>query len=792
MRPRHLFAMRLLSIWILLLLSNVDAALIPLPQRIVEHEGAMVVDFQTGVIAPAQYLDQAKLVQAALTRMTTSTHYCLTERQAGRMRYQRAIRLKVEQTDPPASYRLEVRKDALTIIGSDSVGLAYGVQTLIQLLKHPSKPIQRMSIPCQTIDDVAAVNRRIFHLNVSGHLFSTQRIKELVDWLAFHKINEFHLGLNDDYGWRMESLRFPKLHEIGSVRASTPPYGNREGSDKEPYGGYYTQANLREIVSYAKARKVTVVPVFSFSQGASPILAAYPHLGESSEEVKSIWKDWQVGVPEGEEQSQMLCGILEEALHLFPDGIRLIDGEKRLDELRLFLQKKKSQLISGAEVVTDLSLYGLNEKSELLTDKNREAFPGLNTLQMLYQLEAQSSMEARLTTEYVHDEQKLQYQLFPRIAAFAEAGWRAAAQRDDQDFLQRLRQMLERYEVAGLKPSAINEEIKREAIDGTKVTTTMSLLENHWPELSFDGKEQTSFRANSATAGDVLTFEFLYPIEGMVFFETGDENESDSLRLIEGVAESSMDGREWKNLVSFQEGKASLQAPKHTRFLRLRVTGDQDQPFVLKELRLAEAVLVPKLEEVRELRIPKGTGEPVDYDRRRLIFAVDFTDHPELRDQIAAMRRMYFQSWYRVVDQLGVFYDPRTNLRFELDLSEIKPMSVADAQDELLKQMIAHLQQYRADSPKWLRSGMEKMLRYQLVAQSTWAKSFGVSAKSSEALSGGDATAAFFLWVSEVYGGAVLQAISQDCSRGGYRKEIWQEFTRKSFEEVLAQYQKRS
>jgi len=163
-----------------------------------------------------------------------------------------------------------------------------------------------------------------------------------------------------------------------------------------------------------------------------------------------------------------------------------------------------------------------------------------------------------------------------------------------------------------------------------------------------------------------------------------------------------------------------------------------------------------------------------------------------LRDQIAAMRRMYFQSWYRVVDQLGVFYDPRTNLRFELDLSEIKPMSVADAQDELLKQMIAHLQQYRADSPKWLRSGMEKMLRYQLVAQSTWAKSFGASAKSSDALSGGDATAAFFLWVSEVYGGAVLQAISQDCSRGGYRKEIWQEFTRKSFEEVLAQYQKRS
>lgn len=779
-----------LMISFLVLLGSLSAALIPRPRQVVQGEGGLVVDFQTGVIAPAEFADQAKIVQDALTRMTTSTHYNLTSRQAGRLRYPRAIRLGIKEAETPASYHMEITKDGLTISGSDREGLALGVQTLVQLLKHPEKPIQRMVIPCQTIEDSAAVQRRIFYVDVSGHLFPTKNLKELIDWLAFHKINEFHLGLNGDYGWRMESMVYPKLHEVGSVRTSTPPYGDPDGSDSKEYGGYYTQANLRELVDYARSRKVRLVPVLSFSTGASAIVAAYPGLGKKPEKVRTTWADRQVGLPEGPEQLKFTRTILEEVSTLFPDGVRIIDQGKRLEELGKVLENKKNALVTGGETVTDFSVYGLDEGAELQVDKKREAFSGLNPLKMVYQLQGVESVEAKLRTEYVHDFAKLQYQVFPRLAAFAEAGWLPAGERKYEDFRSRLDQMLDRYRIAGLKPSGVHEVVERQALYGTKVTTSMEVIEGRWPELAFDGDPETSFRSNSGEAGDILTFEFSYPVEGPISAATGGEEGDESSGIEEGVLEVSGDGSKWSEPVAFLENRAVVQAPAGTKFVRIRLTGDHDHAVILGELQLAEAVLVPNLEEVRELRIPRIEGEKVEYDVRNVVFAVNFEDRPELRDQIAVMRRMYFQSWHRVVDQLGVFYDPETKLRFELDVSKMDQLSNVEARDEMLKRLIPHLQRYRSDSPEWFVSGIRDMLRYQLVPDSSWGKSFGATADRSKALKGNEGTAAFFLWVTTKYGGAVLQAISQDCGRGGYRKEIWPQFTRKPFEEVLAEYQK--
>lgn len=782
--------MRILMIWSVLLLGALQAVLIPKPREITPREGHLVVDVQTRVIAPAALGEPAKLITEALTRMSGMMFSSLTLKQAGRMEFPRAIRLEIVPSEVPASYLMEVTPKGLKITGSDQEGLMHGVQTLVQIIRHPGKPMQRMVIPCQTIRDSAAVPRRIFYLDVNAHLYPTYDLKELVDWLAFHKVNEFHLKLNGDYGWRMESEKFPRLHEVGSVRSSTPPYGDPKGSDGKEYGGYYTRGNLTDLAEYARSRQIRLIPAFSFSSGASAILAAYPELGEKPEETKVVWQDWKVGLPVGRAQSDFIQGILEEASTVFPDGIRLLDEDERAGLLAKELSGKKIKVVEGGKTVTDFSVYGLDEKNELLANKNREAVAGLNTLKKVYGLEAEESIEARLETQLVHDFEKLQYQVFPRISAFAEAGWLAGEKESYEEFRTRVEKMLERYRIAGLKPSGIFEVVERAALHGTKVTTTMSALEDRWPELAFDGDAQTSFRANSAKEGEVLVFEFPYTIEGPVVIATGGENGDAPSIAEDAVVETSVDGLKWTDTRPFDEGAVVIEARKGTKYLRLRMTGDQDHALILHEVELAESLLVPDLVEVRELRIPKVDRDKIEVDIRKLVFEVNFEKSPELREEITVMRRAYFLNWHRIAEQLGVIEDPRTKLRFKLDISKLGEMSDADARDELLKQLLAHLQHFRPDSPEWFVSGIQAMLRYQIAPNSTWAGSFPGKGDPDQALAGGRETAAFFLWVSKKYTGAVLQGISQDCSGGGYREELWEQYTRKSFQEVLDEYRR--
>ena len=298
--------MRFLILCLFLMPGALLAALIPQPREVVAGEGTLVVDAQTTVIAPAEFAAQARFVTEALTRMSGFRHRSLTLKQAGRMQFPRAIRLVVAPSEVPESYQMIITPNGLTITGSDLAGLRQGVQTFNQMMPHPAKPMQRIEIPCQTIDDRPEAARRIFLLDTSAHLFPTDDLKVLVDWLSFHKINEFHLLLNGDSGWRMESAAFPRLHEIGSVRPSTPPYGDPSGSDSKEYGGYYTGENFQGLVAHGELRGVKIIPAFQFSTGASAILAAYPGLGSGPESVKATWEERSIGLSEGKDHG--LCG----------------------------------------------------------------------------------------------------------------------------------------------------------------------------------------------------------------------------------------------------------------------------------------------------------------------------------------------------------------------------------------------------------------------------------------------------------------------------------------------------
>ena len=106
-----------------------------------------------------------------------------------------------------------------------------------------------LNMPCCLVKDHAPTGPREVQLDVARSIIPNDDLKRYIDLLALHKFNRLSLVLNDDQGWRLESKKYPKLATIGSVRASTPPYGDRFGSDDEEYGGFYPQEIIRGLVS---------------------------------------------------------------------------------------------------------------------------------------------------------------------------------------------------------------------------------------------------------------------------------------------------------------------------------------------------------------------------------------------------------------------------------------------------------------------------------------------------------------------------------------------------------------
>ena len=165
-------------------------------------------------------------------------------------------------------YRLVIAPDTAYVLSHTARGNYYGLLTYAQMLK--AAQLTGTKIPCCEITDYPAYPYRAMHLDVCRHFFSVDFIKKYIDELAYYKINTLHWHLTDDQGWRIEIKKYPKLTETGAWRIER---------DSTRYGGYYTQAEIRDIVAYAEARYITIIPEIEMPGHSSAALAAYPHLG---------------------------------------------------------------------------------------------------------------------------------------------------------------------------------------------------------------------------------------------------------------------------------------------------------------------------------------------------------------------------------------------------------------------------------------------------------------------------------------------------------------------------------
>lgn len=230
---------------------------------------------------------------------------------------------------PAEWYSLSVAPKMITINAVEEAGLFRGSRTLIQLLEQGRST---GSLPCLTITDHPRFPWRGMHLDPCRHFWSVEFTKKYIDLLARYKMNSFHWHLTDDQGWRIEIKKYPKLTEIGAWRKGSQigPYSRRE-YDSIPYGGFYTQEEIREVVSYAAARHINVVPEIEMPGHALAALAAYPHLGCTSGpyEVNKGWGVFEDVFCAGNDSTfAMLEDVLSEVMDLFPSEMIHIGGDE--------------------------------------------------------------------------------------------------------------------------------------------------------------------------------------------------------------------------------------------------------------------------------------------------------------------------------------------------------------------------------------------------------------------------------------------------------------------------------
>ncbi|MBL8181710.1 MAG: family 20 glycosylhydrolase [Blastocatellia bacterium] len=224
-----------------------------------------------------------------------------------------------------SEYNLAVSKERILLMGNQQ-GMFHSIQSLNQLLPEPK--VARVNVPTVTVVDRPRFPYRGMHLDVSRHFMPVEFVKKYIDLLAQYKFNYFHWHLTDDQGWRIEIKKYPKLTEIGSKRSESHEgvYSTIFKGDGRPVEGYYTQEQIKEVVAYAKARYITVVPEIELPGHASAALAAYPELGKGCAapnykfEVKKTWGIFKEVFCPADETFKFLEDVIDETIALFPDS----------------------------------------------------------------------------------------------------------------------------------------------------------------------------------------------------------------------------------------------------------------------------------------------------------------------------------------------------------------------------------------------------------------------------------------------------------------------------------------
>lgn len=437
-------------------------------------------------------------------------------------------------------YELIVQKNVIILRANTTKGLFYGVQSILQLVNNYQRG-NRVTIPCMQLQDQPNFSWRGMHLDVCRHFFSVRSIKKYIDLMAYYKMNVFHWHLTDDQGWRIEIKKYPKLTEIGSVRKETlNGHYNKSPQtfDGQPYSGFYTQQEIKEVIEYAKDRYITIVPEIEMPGHALAALAAYPEYSCTGKplEVATTWGVFDDIFCPTESTINFLQNILTEVIALFPGKYIHIGGDeapktrwkeseicqkiikdnhlKDENELQSFFVKKMDRFLTdrGKKLVgwdeileggispnaTVMSWRGIegaieaaNHGNDVVmcptsycyldyyqsTDPNEPiAIGGYLPLEKVYRFDPIPDVldetrkklilgvQGNLWTEYIPDDQQLEYMMLPRLLAIAENGWTKPKMKNFEDFCGKLGDQFDYFKRKRLNYADKLSELKSEVL----------------------------------------------------------------------------------------------------------------------------------------------------------------------------------------------------------------------------------------------------------------------------------------------------------------------------------------
>ncbi|WP_246581305.1 beta-N-acetylhexosaminidase [Echinicola shivajiensis] len=413
------------------------------------------------------------------------------------------------------TYQLTIETDQIQITANDEEGVFHGMISLLQIIDQSEVNDNGLSILGWKVKDSPRYGWRGFMLDESRHFFGVDKVKSILDWMAYYKLNKFHWHLTDSPGWRIEIQKYPKLALVGGIGNHGNPYAPSQ---------YYTQEEIKEIVSYANERKIEVIPEIDMPGHATAANKAYPEFSGGGSEKHPEFTFH----PGKEETYQYLTDILREINALFPSqmihlgGDEVSFGNQQWASDPFIKDLRQQQNLSNLKEVEDYfikrmadSLFSLNNKilawdemaeAGLPTEKSillwwrhdkpeqllkllennistvicpriplyfdfvqeethrygRKWGGNFNPLQSVYEFDISRldipedkadlilGLQANLWTETVSNEERLDFLVFPRIAAMAEAVWSQENKRNYEDFSQRLKKHFKLYKDSGL------------------------------------------------------------------------------------------------------------------------------------------------------------------------------------------------------------------------------------------------------------------------------------------------------------------------------------------------------
>lgn len=264
--------------------------------------------------------------------------------------------------------------DKSVVIKGDTAGLFNGLQTLLQLM--PLNASGSLQLPQVKINDEPRFNYRGAMLDVGRYFFTSEEVKRFIDLMAYYKLNVLHWHLTEDAGWRLEIKKYPLLTEIGAWRRGTQIGHPHKSFDKLPHGGFYTQEQIKDIVTYAHKRNITIIPEVDMPGHTLAALAAYPELSCTKGPFK-VLENWgiqkDVMCAGNEYTYQFVEDILDEIMEMFPSKIIHIGGDEapkdRWKECPDCQAKMKSEHLQNED---ELQSYFVKRVGSYLQSKGRK------------------------------------------------------------------------------------------------------------------------------------------------------------------------------------------------------------------------------------------------------------------------------------------------------------------------------------------------------------------------------------------------------------------------------------